>query len=188
MLLLQLSFRKIWNPTAVQKNSCTRAPLGEEVLWFSHQLSEKGTMITSNSQLRKADSTPYPKLPLLQKKVYNAGRNPAVYCRQKLRKIKQLEDHGLFWSRSNVYNNLTPISKSHYSSYSLRSRRSLVTTGTSKIRTLSCLVSSARGSYVKAASADQSDQGTTGTLQNDKHSSFLRYLQLVRQKILPTEK
>lgn len=46
IFLLQLSFRKIRNPTAVQKDNCTRAELGEEVLPFHHQLPEKGTLTT----------------------------------------------------------------------------------------------------------------------------------------------
>lgn len=113
MFLLQLSLRKIQNPTVIQKDNSSQLCAGaEEVLPFHHQLSEKGTLTTSNSHLRKTDFTSDPKLPLLQERCTMLEGTQLVSVHRNSEAIlKQLEEYRLFWGRTNVYNNITPTSK-----------------------------------------------------------------------------
>lgn len=85
--LLQLSFRKIQNSTAVQKQKCTRAvrrtgssiPSPVTTERYSDHL--KPTLEKNRFYLRS-------QAPTTTEKVYNAGRNSAGLCRQKLKKVK----------------------------------------------------------------------------------------------------
>lgn len=108
MFLLQLSCRKTQNSTVVQKHKCTRAvrtgsstplPVTTERC-FDHlkPILEKNRL----SLISKA--------PTGTKKVYSAGRNSAGLCRQtqvSKTTLKQLEEHGIFRTRTSFYNNLT---------------------------------------------------------------------------------